>query len=186
MVFVPLRLSGEAAAPLAVMLGTDRDAPELLVVAQPPQQGLAVRLHGGAGAVLLPYVESFLGQSETVEKKNADPYQRALDAPQLLLPNPSGVAFTRLLGRSTRFRRPDGPYPVPAEVPLLGRWLTYFAERAAHPGSSLTLAATEELGRHWASGQSGLEDANLAALLGWISPPPGRTGHRPRRRPRTR
>ncbi|GAA3467193.1 hypothetical protein [Nonomuraea roseola] len=176
MVFVPLRLSGEAAAPLAVMLGTDRDAPELLVVAQPRNRDLRFAFTAELARVLLPYVESFLGQSETVEKKNADPYQRALDAPQLLLPNPSGVAFTRLLGRSTRFRRPDGPYPVPAEVPLLGRWLTYFAERAAHPGSSLTLAATEELGRHWASGQSGLEDANLAALLGWISPPPGRTG----------
>ncbi|MEV2270136.1 hypothetical protein [Nonomuraea africana] len=176
MVFVPLKLSGEAAAPLAVMLGTDHDAPELLVVAQPRNRDLRFAFTAELARVLLPYVESFLGDSETVEKKNADPYQRALDAPQLLLPNPSGVAFTRLLGRSTRFRRPDGPYPVPPEVPLLGRWLTYFAERAAYPGSSLTLTATEELGRHWASGQSGLEDANLAALLGWIAPPPGRTG----------
>ncbi|GAA2371375.1 hypothetical protein GCM10010404_28260 [Nonomuraea africana] len=176
MVFVPLKLSGEAAAPLAVMLGTDHDAPELLVVAQPRNRDLRFAFTAELARVLLPYVESFLGDSETVEKKNADPYQRALDAPQLLLPNPSGVAFTRLLGRSTRFRRPDGPYPVPPEVPLLGRWLTYFAERAAYPSSSLTLTATEELGRHWASGQSGLEDANLAALLGWIAPPPGRTG----------
>jgi hypothetical protein len=61
---------------------------------------------------------------------------------------------------------------VPEGVPLLGRWLTFFAERAAHPGSSLMLAATDELSRHWASGQSALEDANLAALMAWITDGP--------------
>jgi hypothetical protein len=61
-------------------------------------------------------------------------------------------------------------------VPLLGRWLTWFAERAEHPGSATLLAMTEVLSMHWATGQSAVEDANLASLLGWISPPPGRTG----------
>ena len=47
-----------------------------------------------------------------------------------------------------RFRRtaeddPDTPYPAPARVPLLGRWLTHYGERARVPGSSLLLAATE-------------------------------------------
>ena len=46
-----------------------------------------------------------------------------------------GLGSPRLLGRSTRFRRADGPYPVHPAVPLLGRWLTYFAERAEQPGS---------------------------------------------------
>jgi len=32
------------------------------------------------------------------------------------------------------------------------------------------------LATHWATGQSALEDANLAALLGWIDPPDGLTG----------
>ncbi|YCK38780.1 hypothetical protein ACNF49_33465 [Actinomadura sp. ATCC 39365] len=172
MVFIPLKLSGEAAAPLAAMLGTDRDRPRLLVVTQPRNRDLRFAWAAELGGVLLPYVEGFTADTETVERKNADPYERALDAPQLVLPNQAGVGFARLLGRSTRFRRPDGPYPVPPEVPLLGRWLTYFAERAAYPGSSLTLAATEELGRHWASGQSALEDANLAALLSWITQGP--------------
>ncbi|MGW7484889.1 hypothetical protein ACWGH8_40705 [Nonomuraea muscovyensis] len=172
MVFVPLKLSGEAAAPLAAMLGTDRDRPHLLVVAQPRNRDLRFAWAADLAGVLLPYVEGFLSGTETVERRNADPYERVLDAPQLVVPNTAGVAFTRLLGRSTRFRRTDGPYPVPEAVPLLGRWLTYFGERAAFPGSSLMLAATEELGRHWATGQSGLEDANLAALLGWITDGP--------------
>ena len=173
LVFIPLKLSGEAAAPLAAMVGTDPGAPRLLAVPQPRNRDLRFAWAGELAGVLVPYVESFLSSTETVERKNADPYERALDAPQLVLPNRAGVAFTRLLGRSARFRRVDGPYPVPAGVPLLGRWLTYFAERAAYPGSSLTLAATDELGRHWASGQSSLEDANLAALVGWITEGPG-------------
>ncbi|NUP65775.1 MAG: hypothetical protein HOW71_26810 [Nonomuraea sp.] len=172
MVFIPLKLAGEAAAPLAAMLGTDRDRPRLLVVTQPRNRELRFAWAAELAEVLLPYVEGFTGDTETVERRNADPYERALDAPQLVVPNQAGVSFTRLLGRSTRFRRPDGPYPVPEGVPLLGRWLTYFGERAAFPGSSLTLAVTEELARHWASGQSALEDANLAALLAWITEGP--------------
>ncbi|MEU6717179.1 hypothetical protein ABZ897_37440 [Nonomuraea sp. NPDC046802] len=172
MVFIPLRLSGEAAAPLAAMLGTDRRRPRLLVVTQPRNRDQRFAWAAELAGVLLAYIESFVADTETVERKNADPYERALDAPQLIVPNQTGVAFTRLLGRSTRFRRADGPYPVPEVVPLLGRWLTYFGERAAYPGSSSLLAMTEELGRHWASGQSGLEDANLAALLGWITEGP--------------
>ncbi|GAA3193410.1 hypothetical protein [Nonomuraea roseoviolacea] len=172
MVLIPLRMSGEAAAPLAAMLGTRREDPRLLVVTQPRNRDLRFAWAADLAAELLPYIDGFLAGTETVERKNADPYERVLDAPQLLVPNQTGIAFIRLLGRSTRFRRADGPYPVPETVPLLGRWLTYFGERAAYPGSSLMAAATEELGRHWASGQSGLEDANLAALMAWITTGP--------------
>ncbi len=61
-------------------------------------------------------------------------------------------------------------------MPLLGRWLTHYAERAEVPGSALLLAMTTVLAEHWATGQSDLEDANLAALLGWIDPSDGLTG----------
>ena len=61
-------------------------------------------------------------------------------------------------------------------MPVLGRWLTFFAERAEHPASSLMLAATEALALHWATGQSPVEDQNLGAILGWIDPPPGQSG----------
>jgi hypothetical protein len=98
------------------------------------------------------------------------------DAPQLLVPNPSAAAFLRLLGRSTRLRRTDGEHAVRPTVPLLGRWLTHYAERAEVPGSALLLAMTTALAEHWATGQSDLEDANLAALLGWIDPADGLTG----------
>ena len=35
---------------------------------------------------------------------------------------------------------------------------------------------TAVLAAHWATGQSALEDANLAALMGWIAPSDGLTG----------
>jgi hypothetical protein len=176
MAFIPLRMAGEAAAPLAAMVGTDPGAPRLLVVPQPRDRDLRFAFAAELAEVLLPYVEGFEKETETVERRGAEPYERCLDAPQIVVPNGQAAAFTGLLGRSTRFRRADGPYPVHPSVPVLGRWLTFFAERAAYPGSCLLLPATDALALHWASGQSSLEDANLAALLGWIDPPAGMTG----------
>src|SRR5262249_55507196 len=69
-----------------------------------------------------------------------------------------------------------GEYAVDPAVPVLGRWLTFLAERTEVPGSCLLLAMTQALALHWASGQSAVEDLNLAALMGWIDPPPGLTG----------
>ncbi|GAA3425861.1 hypothetical protein ACWDTT_34900 [Streptosporangium sandarakinum] len=178
MVFVPLQLAGEALAPLAAMVGTDPDHPRLLVVPQPRNRDLRFAFAAELAEVLLPYVEGFAKTTETVERKSGDPYERCLDAPQILVPNRSAAAFTGLLGRSTRFRRADGPYPVHPSVPLLGRWLTYFADRSRRPGSCLMTAMTEALSAHWATGQSALEDANLAALVGWIDPPAGMDGRR--------
>ncbi|GAA0832452.1 hypothetical protein ACFQVD_12290 [Streptosporangium amethystogenes subsp. fukuiense] len=178
LVLIPLKLAGEAAAPLAAMVGTDPGHPRLLVVPQPRNRDLRFAFAAGLAEVLLPYIEGFEKSTETVERRGGEPYERCLDAPQILVPNRSAAAFTGLLGRSTRFRRAEGPYPVHPSVPLLGRWLTYFADRSQQPGSSVLLAATEALSLHWATGQSSLEDANLAALLGWIDPPPGMSGHR--------
>ncbi|GII60732.1 hypothetical protein Skr01_08170 [Sphaerisporangium krabiense] len=178
MVFVPLRLAGEAAAPLAAMAGTDPDHPRLLVVPQPRDRDLRFAFAAELAEIVLPYVESLQKETETVERRGAEPYERCADAPQILVPNRGAVAFTQLLGRSTRFRRAEGPHAVHPSVPILGRWLTFFAQRARHPGSALLLAATEALSLHWATGQSALEDANLASLAAWIDPPPGMSGAR--------
>ncbi|MER6830387.1 hypothetical protein ABT352_30665 [Streptosporangium sp. NPDC000563] len=178
LVFIPLKLAGEAAAPLAAMVGTDPGHPRLLVVPQPRNRDLRFAFTAGLAEVLLPYIEGFQKSTETVERKSGEPYERCLDAPQILVPNRPAASFAALLGRSTRFRKAEGPYPVHPSVPLLGRWLTYLADRSLQPGSSTLLAATEALSLHWATGQSNLEDANLAALLGWIDPPRGMSGRR--------
>ncbi|SDK96302.1 hypothetical protein [Streptomyces indicus] len=190
LVFVPLTTAGEAGAPLGALVGTDRAQPRLLVVPQPRDRELRFAFLAELAEEVLPYVESFAGQTQPETRNETDPetgkkvkveVELCVDAPQLIVPSRAGVEFVRLLGRSMRFRRtaeqdPDTPYPAPPRVPLLGRWLTHFGERAHVPGSAQLLAMTELLGRHWATGQSSLEDQHLGALLAWIDPPPGRTG----------
>lgn len=186
LVFVPLTTAGEAGAPLGALVGTDRDAPRLLTVAQPRDRDLRFAFLADLAEVLLPHLDAYADDVEPAERNETDPetgkrvkveVDLCVDAPQLIVPNRPGVDFVRLLGRSMRFRRtaeqdPDTPYPAPARVPLLGRWLTHYGERARVPGSSLLLAATDLLNRHWATGQSSLEDQHLGALLAWIDPPP--------------
>jgi hypothetical protein len=170
LVVIPLQLAGEPCAPLAAMAGDDRSAPRLLVVASPLNRDDRFRFAVGLAEIVVAYIGSYAAGPEPGDKE-AYP-----GAPQLIVPNPGGVKFAELLGRSTRFRPTAGQGAVPAAVPALGRWLSYLAERAQHPASSVLLTATGALSTHWATGQSAAEDQNLAALLGWISPPPGMTG----------
>nr|BFE76302.1 hypothetical protein GCM10020092_096030 [Actinoplanes digitatis] len=159
------------------MLGSAEHDPRLLVVAQPRNRDHRFAFAAELADVLVPYVDGFAQAAEPVAvDRGRDVRYRFTDAPQLWVPNTGGVDFLRLFGRSTRFRSTEGEYAVPPSVPLLGRWLTFFANSAELPGSSLLLNAVQALGLHWATGQSSAEDAQLAALLGWISPPPGRTG----------
>lgn len=177
LVFVGLTLAGEANAPLAAMLGEDQDSASLLVVTQPRNRDERFEFAARLARVVLDY----LGDRDTALRAaspddGSEPGEFWRKMPQIIVPNQATVGFLRLLGRSTRFRRADGEYPVDPAVPVLGRWLTWLAERAEMPGSCLLLAATRALAMHWASGQSEVEDQNLAALLGWIDPPAGMTG----------
>jgi len=176
LVFVPLALAGEASAPLATMVGDDPDSPRLLVVSQPRNRDQRFAFVAELADVMVSYMEGFCSVAEEVAAGRDETRPRFVNAPQVVVPNQAAIGFVRLLGRSTRFRRTTGEFAVGPAVPVLGRWLTYLAERTEHPGSCLLLAATEALSRHWASGQSELEDLNLAALMGWIDPPPGMTG----------
>ncbi|MGV9339741.1 hypothetical protein [Streptomyces sp. NPDC003688] len=190
LVFVPLTTSGEAGAPLGALVGTDRDAPRLLAVPQPRDRDLRFAFLAELADVVLPYIDAHAEAVEAAERTETDPetgkrvkveVELCADAPQLIVPSRAGLEYVRLLGRSTRFRRtaeqePEAPNPAPPRVPLLGRWLTHYGERARVPGSSLLLALTEVLSRHWATGQSSLEDQHLGALLSWIAPPAGSSG----------
>jgi hypothetical protein len=170
LVLIPLAMAGEANAPLAALLGTSPADRHLLVVGQPRNRDERFRFAAELASLVLPYVGSFAGTEEPVAvDRGRDVRYRYVDAPQIWVPNTGGVEFLKLLGRSTRFRRVDGDHPVPPSVPLLGRWLTFFAASAEVPGSSLLLNAVQALGLHWASGQSAAEDAQLAVQLAWIT-----------------
>ncbi|WNF27213.1 hypothetical protein RI138_10385 [Streptomyces sp. C11-1] len=190
LVLVPLTTAGEAGAPLGALVGTDREAPRLLAVAQPRDRDLRFAFLAELAETVLPHIEAYADVVEPAERNETDPatgkktkveVELCTDAAQLIVPSRAGIEFVRLLGRSMRFRRtadddPDTPYPAPVRVPLLGRWLTHYGERARVPGSSLLLATTDLLNRHWATGQSSLEDQHLGALLSWIDPPDGSSG----------
>ncbi|WP_371616000.1 hypothetical protein [Streptomyces sp. NBC_00454] len=188
MVLVPLTTAGEAGAPLGAMFGTDPEEPRILVIPQPRDRDLRWEFLAELAGHVVPYLEEYADAVELIEGRETDPEtglkvtsELCLDAPQLIVPSRAGIEYVRLLGRSMRFRRtaeedPENPYPAPARVPLLGRWFTHLAERSRVPGSSMLLAATDLLSRHWATGQSNLEDQHLQALLAWIDPPEGRSG----------
>src|SRR5581483_6501951 len=169
LVLVPILLAGEAAAPLAALVGTERAEPQLLVVRQPRDRDQRFAFLADLARIVVGYIEARRGETEVVEAtRNHEEWERQLDAPQLIVPNPGGIDALRLLGRSARFRSSQGPYPVDPLVPVLGRYLTWFAEdRAPTAGSSVCLALTDVLAAHWATGQSALEDRHLAALLAW-------------------
>ncbi|MPY49833.1 hypothetical protein [Streptomyces acidicola] len=196
LVLVPLITAGEAGAPLGALVGTDRDAPRLLVVPQPRDRDLRFTFLAELADLVLPYVDAYGDVVEAAERSETDPetgkrvkveVDLCANAPQLIVPSRTGIDFVRLLGRAMRFRRtaeqdPEAPHPAPPRVPLLGRWLTHFGERARVPGSSLLLALTDLLARHWATGQSSVEDQHLGALLAWIDPPEGESGDAAARR----
>ncbi|WP_225844483.1 hypothetical protein [Streptomyces sp. HPF1205] len=183
-VLVLLTTAGEAGAPLGAMVGWRREAPELLVVPQPLNRDLRFAFFADLAGVLLPRLAEYEDRVEAEpagdRARAGDPVELCADAPQIVVPNSTTLEYVRLIGRSTRFLRtaddPDAPHPVPAPVPLLGRWLTHYAERARTPGSALLWAVTDQLTRHWTTGQSAMEDQHLGALLGWIDPPPGMDG----------
>ncbi|MFI9587947.1 hypothetical protein ACIHCQ_40540 [Streptomyces sp. NPDC052236] len=190
LVFVPLTTAGEAGAPLGALVGTDPHEPRLLIVPQPRDRDLRFAFLAQLADAVLPHLDAYADDVEPAERSETDPatgkrvkveVELCADAPQLIVPGRAAIDFVRLLGRSMRFRRtaeqdPDVPYPAPPRVPLLGRWLTHYGERARVPGSSLLLAATDLLGKHWATGQSSLEDQHLGALLAWIAAPEGESG----------
>ncbi|OEJ32110.1 hypothetical protein [Streptomyces subrutilus] len=190
LVLVPLTTAGEAGAPLGALVGTDRHEPRVFVIPQPRDRALRWEFLADLAVHVLAHIDSYADDVEPAERTETDPEtgkkvkveaELCRDAPQLIVPSRAGIEYVRLLGRSMRFRRtaeedPENPYPAPPKVPLLGRWFTHLGERARVPGSSMLLSATELLGRHWASGQSNLEDQHLGALLAWIDPPGGVSG----------
>jgi hypothetical protein len=145
LVLIALTLAGEANAPLAAMVGDGPDSGRVLIVSQPRNRDQRFEFAAELAGIVVGYIDRHREAAAAVRPGQADQRERYADAPQILVPNPASIGFVRLLGRSTRFRRPAGEYAVDPAVPVLGRWLTFLAERAEVPGSCLLLAATQAL-----------------------------------------
>lgn len=169
---LPLRQPGAAARPLAVMLGTDPDSPELLLA---PPTGSDTPMLTALASRVTSYIAEHQQRRDRLPATSTRPArERFHNAPQLLVPNPRTAKYLNILGRDLRLR------PADADTrPLrhLGQWLTFFASRAELPGTSSLIPLTSFLTMHWVTGQSPLEDEDLATLLAWIDPPPTSSGH---------
>jgi hypothetical protein len=177
LVIIPLTLAGDPATPVAAMTGTARGNPQLLTVAQPRNRELRLRFFSRLAQTVLGYIAGRQQATEIIPaSKTRGERRRYAHAPQVIVPNRAARDYLGLLGRSVRFQPTEGQYAVEPAVPALGKWLTFLADSADLPGSALLADLTGFLAEHWATGQSPLEDANLAAQLAWIDPPPGMSG----------
>lgn len=177
LVIVAYRMAGEAAAPLGIMYGTSREAPNLLVAPEPRSIGIRFRdVMNPFGAFLCEWLKPFVGERE-MRKTRYKVYENCINTPQVLVPNRATAGFVgAVLGRSLRYLRTAGEGAVPEETVLAGNHLTWFEQQSALEGSCVLLAATDLLRRHFATGQSELEDEDLHVLLAWVDPPDGMTG----------
>lgn len=173
LVIVMYRMSGESAAPLGVMYGTSPAEPDLLVAPEPRSRQIRFQEVFNPLAVdLNRYIASRAGDREIVRNRSI-----CRQGPQIVVPNNATAEFVGpLLGRSLRYLRTDGDYAVPEDTVIAGAHLTWLGLQSELPGSSVLLAATELVRRHWVTGLSDLESEDLHVQLAWIDPPAGSTG----------
>lgn len=166
-------LSGEAAAPLAIMWGTSPTDSQLVVAAEPRNRESRFAAINAFAADFHTRMIPFLATKVETTRSGGE-REVAIAAPQVITPNRATRDYLGArIGRSLRYLGRGNTHPVPPATSWTGSYLSWLAEHAHYPGQSIFLAATEALTAHYATGQSAMEDENLPTLLAWITNPPG-------------
>src|SRR5579859_5810134 len=84
LVLIPLALAGEANAPLAAMVGTDRQLPRLLVVYQPRNRDQRFAFAARLAEIVLAHIDSCRATAVVTPEADGQPRERHGDAPQII------------------------------------------------------------------------------------------------------
>ena len=149
------QLAGEPFSMASVAWGAGANDLHHVVCPEPRNRTLSVEAFDTLASELLPVID------QATSSKGA---------PQFVVPNPATLDLLGRWGRRFAFSETKGDWAVPADVIRLARLFFFLGRYARMPGQQLVLPLTDALSFHWVTGQSTLENQQLAALTAWIRP----------------
>ncbi len=176
MFLVAFQPAAEPFSALGVALGQSAKDVIKAVVIEPRNRTLLFRAMLPVAQRFNAWMRSFAGERVPIGRNDDDDRERTVDAPQLIVANSGMVNLLEHWGRRFAYLQTSGAEPADPALVEFGRHLQFLAGHASMPGQAIVVPATALLRRHFRTGQSDLEDENLAALDAWVAPPAGTTG----------
>jgi hypothetical protein len=165
------RLGGERFRAAAIAWGPISSPPKIAVAGDPRNRDLYFNALLAFARDLCTGLDTATAKRERSDNQWDD--NTPVHSLQLVVPNRATVTALGLLGRYLAYLTDrGGAAPDPALV-LAGKHVRFYTKHARVPGQSLIVPLDRLVADHWATLQSPLETANLAALDAQIEPQRG-------------